>query len=120
MTTMILNKLIPLNICNLELIYILINIRETMRFNKDGTPTDEIIGYTITVIDVCEFNQIKIKVPKVDLEITSEELEKVKGEGNRIFVEIEEGYVKPYFNNRTRTIEDSILANNFHIVESHL
>lgn len=118
--TLLLNKQVPLKYGCPEIIFILLAIRETMGFDKDGKATGECVGYTLTLVDTTDFNQIRVKIPKVELDITPDELEKARENGERVFVELEEGVIKPYFNSTNNTIQDSITARNFHIVQTNL
>lgn len=118
--TMLINKLIPLKYGCAEIVFILLGIKPTMGFDKEGKPTSECVGYTLNLVDTTDFNQLRVKIPKVELEITQEELEDARENGQRVFVELEEGFIKPYFNGTNNTIQDSITASNFHIIQTNL
>lgn len=118
--TKILNKLIPLNIIFLDIIFLILSIKDTNGYDKDGNPTGEIVGKTITCVDLVNFEQIKVKIPKTNLEITNEELLEARENGKRIFIEFDNAFVKPYWNSKSRSVEDSFIADDFHIVDSQL
>lgn len=118
--SLLLNKSVPLQYACQEVVFILLAIKITMGFDKDGKPTGESVGYTIVLVDTINFNQIKVKIPKVELAITPEELQEARENGQRVFVELEEAFIKPYFNSTYNTIQDSITAKNFHIVQTNL
>lgn len=118
--SLLLNKQVPLQYACQEIIFILLAIRETMGFDKDGKPTGECVGYTLNLVDTRDFNSIKVKIPKIELEITPEELQQARENGERIFIELEEGIIKQYLNSINNTIQDSITARNFHIVQTNL
>ena len=50
--------------------------------------------------------------------LTPERLEELQEAGERIFVEFENAVVKPYFNERTHSIEDSIKADAVTLVKN--
>lgn len=118
--SLLLNKSVPLQYACQEVVFILLAIKITMGFDKEGKPTGEGVGYTIVLVDTINFNQIKVKIPKVELAITPEELQEARENGQRVFVELEEAFIKPYFNSTYNTIQDSITAKNFHIVQTNL
>ena len=118
--SLLLNKSVPLQYACQDVVFILLAIKITMGFDKEGKPTGEGVGYTIVLVDTINFNQIKVKIPKVELAITPEELQEARENGQRVFVELEEAFIKPYFNSTYNTIQDSITAKNFHIVQTNL
>lgn len=118
--SLVLNKPIPLKYIVKEPIFILLGIKPTMGFDKQGKTTGECVGYTATVVDTGDFKQFKVKIPRVELEITQEELQQARENGERVFVELEESFIKMYFNSTNNTIQDSITAKNFHIVQTNL
>lgn len=118
--SILLNKEIPFQYSRLDPVLILISMRETKGFDKDGKPTGECVGYTLNLVETMNFKPIKVKIPKVELEITPEELKKARENGERIFVELEESFIKIYLNSINNTIQDSITAKNFHIVQTNL
>ena len=118
--SLLLNKQVPLQYACPERVFILLAIKITMGFDKEGKPTGECVGYTIVLVDTINFNQIKVKIPKVELATTPEELQEARENGQRVFVELEEAFIKPYFNSTYNTIQDSITAKNFYIVQTNL
>lgn len=120
LNSLLLNKSVPLQYAGLDAVFILLSLKPTIGFDKDGKTTGECVGYTIVLVDTINFNQIKVKIPKVELAIKPEELQEARESGQRVFVELEEAFIKPYFNSTYNTIQDSITAKNFHIVETNL
>lgn len=118
--TKILNKLIPFNIIFSDIIFLILSIKDTNGYDKDGNPTGKIVGKTITCVDLVNFEQIRVKVPITNIEITNEELVEARESGKRIFIEFDNAFVKPYWNSNSKSVEDSFIADDFHIVESEL
>lgn len=118
--TLLLNKKVPFKYVCPEIIFILLTIREINGYDKDGKPTGECDGYRLNLVDTRDFNSINVKISKVELEITPEELKQARENGERVFVELEESFIKLYFNSTSNTIQDSITAKNFHIVQTNL
>ena len=118
--SLLLNKQVPLQYACSERVFILLSIRETIGFDKDGKPTGECVGYTVNLVDTMDFKSIKVKIPRVELDITPEELQQARENGERVFVELEESFIKMYFNSTSNTIQDSITARNFHIDQTNL
>lgn len=118
--TKVLNKLIPFNLIFADGLFLALNIKDTNGYDKDGNPTGEIVGKTITCVDLVNFEQIKVKVPKTNIEISNEELLEARENSKRIFIEFDNAFVKPYWNSTNKSVEDSFIADDFHIVESEL
>lgn len=118
MATALLGKLLPLAIAYPEL-FILLKISPRMEYDSNGNLTDKQCGYTLTCVETDQFNKVKIKIPMIKLPITSEELEAIKSQ-NRVFINIINGTFKVYHSNFSKTLEDSIEADGFEIVESKL
>ena len=118
--TKVLNKLIPFHFIFANCLFLILSIKDTYGYDKDGNPTGEIVGKTITCVDLVNFEQIKVKIPKTNIEITNEELLEARENGKRIFIEFDNPFVKPYWNSNSKSVEDSFIADDFHIVESEL
>ena len=85
---------------------------------ENGTRTDEVQGYKYLVTNTDSFEQIEVFVPGNKPLLTPEKLEELQEAGERIFVEFENAVVKPYYSERTKSIEDSIKADAVHLVET--
>lgn len=118
MATALLGKLLPLSIIYPES-FILLKISPRMEYDINGNPTDKQCGYTLRCAETKEFDKVRIKVPLIKLPITQEELDDIKGQ-KRVFIKVINGRIKPYYSTVTKTIEDSIEADGFEIVESKL
>lgn len=64
------------------------------------------------------FEQIEVFVAGSTPLLTPERLEELQESGERVFVEFENAVVKPYYSERTHSIEDSIKADAVHLVET--
>lgn len=120
MATLLLNKAIPLAYAVEEQVFILLAIREAKGYDKEGNPTGETVGYTLSCVEMTNFKTIKVKVPLIKLSLTPEELKEKTLNQERVFIELKDGIVKPYFNSKSKTVEDSISASGFSIVEGSL
>lgn len=117
MATILLNHTIDLSIVYPELVFILTNIKETQGYDVNGNPTGVIVGYALTLVDLVDFKKIKVKIPLISLPIEINELKEKKASGARVFIQLHNAFVKPYFNGKTKSIEDSISASNFVVIE---
>lgn len=86
---------------------------------KDGQRTEDIIGYMYTVTNIDSFDQINILVENKPAAISPEKLSELQNAGEKTFVEFENAIVKPYYAERTKSIEDSIKADGVHIVKQN-
>lgn len=118
MSSFIINKSIPLSYVISEGTFLLKVIVETKGYDATGQPTGEIVGYTLTLVELLGFERFKAKVPKIKLPITPEELKEKSSNQERVFIELEDAYLKPYFSSRTKSVEDSINAKGFAVVDS--
>lgn len=100
--------------------FILQKIASRMGYDKDGNPTGEQAGYTLTLIETDNFNKVKVKIPMNKLPITQEQLDDLKNQNKRVFVKVIDGEIKPYYSSTTKTIEDSISAKGFEVVDGKL
>lgn len=119
MATAVLNKIFELSLIHPDT-FILQRIAPRFEYDKENNPSDKQIGYTLTCIETCDFNKIRIKIPMIKSTITQDDLESLKSQNKRVFVKIINGKLKPYYSTVTKTIEDSIEADGFEIVESKL
>ena len=119
MATALLGKQLPLSIAYPEL-FILLKISPRMGYDSNGNPTDKQCGYTLICVETEQFNKVKIKIPMIKSALTQDDLESLKAQSKRVFVTITNGKLKPYYSSVTKTIEDSIEADGFEIVESKL
>jgi|GEM_PF-7019866 hypothetical protein len=118
MASLVINKSIPLSNVLSEDVLLLMGIVETKGYDATGQPTGETVGYTLTLVELSGFQRIRVKVPKIKLPITPEELKEKSSNQERVFIELEDACLKPYFNSRTKSVEDSITAKDFIIVDS--
>lgn len=72
--------------------------------------TDEIIGVKYLVTNTATYEQLEVFVPGKKALIEPEKLEQLQESGEKVFVEFENAVLKPYYSERTRSIEDSIKA----------
>ena len=76
----------------------------------NGQKTDQIAGYVYTVTNTETFDQIHVLVEQDKPLITPETLAEFQQEGKKVFVEFDNAVIKPYYSERTKSIEDSIKA----------
>lgn len=78
----------------------------------DGKATDEIVGYVYRATNIGNYEQVQVFVEQKTPLFDSEQLENLKAEGERVFVQFDKAVVKPYYSEKTRAIEDSIKADS--------
>lgn len=77
---------------------------------KDGKATDDILGYVYTVTNTETYQQIDVLVEQKEALIDQIDLEQMQENGEKLFVEFADAYIKPYYSVKTKSIEDSIRA----------
>lgn len=91
----------------------------TARFRYDNNVrTDEIQGHTYTATSTDTFDQIHVFIEGKKPLIEPEKLHQAQEDGERIFVEFENAVIRPYYSDRTKSIEDSIRATGVKLVET--
>lgn len=94
-----------------EKVYFLNDINPRMKY-EDGKRTKEVAGYVYLATNTDSFDQIQVFVEQSKPLFASEELEKMQSSGRKIFIEFVDARIKLYYSERTRSIEDSIKAQN--------
>lgn len=84
---------------------------------ENDKPTNEIVGYTYTVTSISTFIQFNVLVEHTTPVIEPKELEALQEAGEKVFVGFENATIKPYYSDRTKSLEDSIKADGIYIVE---
>ena len=117
MASLLVKRLFALKDLIAEPVFYCNSIRVVCRY-ENGTKTDEIQGYKYMATNTESFDQIEIIVPGDKPLIPPEQLSELQESGERIFVEFDNAVVKPYYSERTHSIEDSIKADAVHLVET--
>lgn len=79
---------------------------------ENGQKTDEIIGYVYTATNTETFQQIRVLVEQKKPLMAPEKLTELQESGEKVFIEFENATVKPYYSERTKSVEDSIKADS--------
>lgn len=85
---------------------------------KDGKATDDILGYVYTVTNTETYQQIDVLVEQKEALIDQTALEQMQENGEKLFVEFDAAYIKPYYSTKTKSVEDSIRAKAVSVIES--
>lgn len=85
----------------------------------DGKRTDEISGYVYTATDIKKYTQIHVLVEQKKPLMTPEKLAELQAADQNVFIEFENAVVKPYYSERTKTIEDSIKADGVSLAKNN-
>ena len=117
MASLFLKRLFALKGIVAEPVYYCHGVKIIFRY-ENGTKTDEIQGYKYLATNTDTFEQIEVFVSGDKPLIPPEQLSELQESGERIFVEFENAVVKPYYSERTKSIEDSIKADAVHLVET--
>lgn len=117
MASLLVKRLFALKGLIAEPVYYCHGVRIIFRY-ENGTKTEEVQGHKYLVTNTDSFEQIEIFVPGNKPLLTPERLEELQESGERVFVEFENAVVKPYYSERTHSIEDSIKADAVHLVET--
>lgn len=112
----------PLDILNSSKVsdttMMLVNVRPVPVY-EEGTRTDRIESHFYDCVDLFSFDRIAIKVEETKPLIDPEELLERREAGEKIFVEVIDGTVTAYYNERLNSIEDSFKARELRIVTNH-
>ena len=117
MASLLVKRLFALKGLIAEPVYYCHGVRIIFRY-ENGTKTEEVLGHKYLVTNTDTFEQIEVFVAGSTPLLTPERLEELQESGERVFVEFENAVVKPYYSERTHSIEDSIKADAVHLVET--
>ena len=117
MASLLVKRLFALKGLIAEPVYYCHGVRIIFRY-ENGTKTEEVQGHKYLVTNTDTFEQIEVFVAGSTPLLTPERLEELQESGERVFVEFENAVVKPYYIERTHSIEDSIKADAVHLVET--
>ena len=117
MASLLVKRLFALKGLIAEPVYYCNSVRVVFRY-ENGTKTDEIQGHKYLVTNTDTFEQLEVFVAGSKPLLTPERLEELQGAGERIFVEFDNAVVKPYYSERTHSIEDSIKADSVTLVKN--
>lgn len=109
MASLLVKRLFALKDLIAEPVYYCNSIKVVFRY-ENGAKTDEIQGHKYLVTNTDTFTQLEVFVAGSKPLLTPERLEELQEAGERIFVEFHNAVVKPYYSERTHSIEDSIKA----------
>lgn len=90
-------------------VYYLNSVSVRFRY-VNGQKTDQIAGYVYTATNTETFDQIHVLVEQDKPLITPESLNELQQEGKKVFVGFDNAVIKPYYSERTKSLEDSIKA----------
>lgn len=117
MASLLVKRLFALKGLIAEPVYYCHGVRIIFRY-ENGTKTEEVQGHKYLVTNTDTFEQIEVFVAGSTPLLTPERLEELQESGERVFIEFENAVVKPYYSERTHSIEDSIKADAVHLVET--
>lgn len=117
MASLLVKRLFALKGLIAEPVYYCHGVRIIFRY-ENGTKTEEVQGHKYLGTNTDTFEQIEVFVAGSTPLLTPERLEELQESGERVFVEFENAVVKPYYSERTHSIEDSIKADAVHLVET--
>ena len=117
MASLLVKRLFALKGLIAEPVYYCHGVRIIFRY-ENGAKTEEVQGHKYLVTNTDTFEQIEVFVAGSTPLLTPERLEELQESGERVFVEFENAVVKPYYSERTHSIEDSIKADAGHLVET--
>lgn len=117
MASLLVKRLFALKGLIAEPVYYCHGVRIIFRY-ENGTKTEEVQGHKYLVTNTDTFEQIEVFVAGSTPLLTPERLEELQESGERVFLEFENAVVKPYYSERTHSIEDSIKADAVHLVET--
>ena len=83
----------------------------------DNRRTDTILGEVYDVTNIESYNRYHVFVPDLPPVMDMEEFEQIQENGQKLFLEFQDATVTPYYNERSRSIEDSIRAKGVRIVK---
>lgn len=120
MSTILVNKIIPMNVVEPEAVYILLDVTPVFGYDSNGAKTDVIVGYAYVVVNSNSFRQYKVKVAQQSPLMTRESLLAMRERGERVCVEFDNATVRMYWSSSQNAYADSIKADDVHLVEDEL
>ena len=120
MSTILVNKIIPMNVVEPELVYILLDVTPVFGYDSNGVKTDVIVGYAYVVVNSNSFRQYKVKVAQQSPLMTRESLLAMRERGERVCVEFDNATVRMDWSSSQNAYAASIKADDVHLVEDEL
>lgn len=116
MASKVLGKKLELDCVYKDGVFQLLSIAELKDY-IEGQKTDTTIGYVYEVVDLNDFDKLRIKIKgqKKPL-IAIEELQKLRELREKVFVEFANATITPYWNGKS--VEDSFSADDVGLVET--
>lgn len=121
MASKLLKTLIPFEVIFKDGRFLLVGIEPDFEY-ENNQRTEKIIGYKYEVVDTVDFDKIKVKIKgqKKPL-MTSERLEELRENGEKIVVEFINGVDKLYIrrSGNMSSVEDSFSAEDIKLAEEN-
>lgn len=114
----LLQKNIAIEVIEPERVFVLLLVTPVYAYGPDGKPTDTIVGYKYTVVNIDSFEKYEIKVEGTKPLISAELLAEKRENGEKLYVEFENATIRMYWNSRLNAYADSFKADGIHFVET--
>lgn len=115
----LIGKRIPLEYIFQELLFILLRVIPIFDY-KDGKTNDTILGYAYEVVDTRDFKRLKVKIEGQQKPLMSnDDLQALRQDGKKVAVEFINPTILAYINKQKNSLEDSIKADDIHIIETN-
>lgn len=119
MGTILRGKSIPLTCVMMEMLFLLLKVSALEEYDENGKKTGKCLGYIYEVVDTMNFDKFKVKIKGQTVPLMkNEELQELREKGQKVAVEFVKPTVLLYWNNTTKTYEDSFSAENVLLVET--
>ena len=117
MASLIVKAIIALLSVQPEPVYVAKEIRTRKKF-ENNVRTDETIGFVYVAVNTGTYDTVSVFVEQKKPIMSPEKLMELNEQGEHVFIEFDNAVLKPYYSERTKSIEDSIKADAVHIVET--
>lgn len=114
----LINKAVPIEVLEPERVYLLTGVSPVLLYGSDKKPTDTIVGYKYTVVNIESFEKYVIKVEGTKPLISAELLAEKREKGEKVYVEFDNATIKMYWNSKVNSYADSFKADAIHFVET--
>ena len=101
-----------------EAVYILLEVVPFYEYDSENKKTDQVGGFTYTVINSENFERIAVKVQGTQPLISQKELTERREQGEKFFVEFDNAEVKCYYSKFKSTYVDTFRADAISFVEN--
>jgi len=114
--SLLINKRVSASALFPKTLFILLKTGEIKEY-VDGKPTDKVLAYAYEVVDMTNFDHVRVRIDSTKPLISNEDLQNRRNTGETFYVEFEDLTVMAYVSS-SQCLVDSFKAKDIHLVET--